>query len=162
MIYRIGQGIDFHKLKKNETLQEMKLGGIEIPTFYSIIAHSDGDIVIHSLSDAILGACGESDIGSYFPDTDPANKNLNSVVILEKSLEIMNSKGYIIENIDITIITEEPKIAPYREKIKNHLAILCKINNDQISIKATTTEKLGFIGKKEGIACFTNVLIKKI
>ncbi len=159
MNLRIGNGIDFHKIVKLEQEDWIALGGTSIKSYYKIIAHSDGDIVLHALSDAILGACGEADIGYYFPDTDQKNKNIDSKVILNKALEIMKSKNYDIFNIDITIVAEVPKINPYREQIKESLAQLCKISKEQVSIKATTTEKMGFIGQKEGIACFASVLL---
>jgi 2-C-methyl-D-erythritol 2,4-cyclodiphosphate synthase len=161
MNLRIGNGIDFHKIEKLDEEGLIVLGGTSIRSYYKIIAHSDGDIVLHALSDAILGACGEADIGYFFPDTDQKNKNLDSKVILNKALEIMKSKNYYILNIDITLVAEVPKINPYRDQIKESLAQLCKISKDQVSVKATTTEKMGFIGQKEGIACFASVLLGK-
>ncbi len=161
-MYRIGSGIDFHRIEKLDEEDWITLGGVKIKSFYKIIAHSDGDIILHALSDAILGACGEPDIGFFFPDTKPENKNLNSVLILKKALEIMNQKQYQIGNIDITIVSEEPRISPIRNEIKKKIAELCRIDLDQISIKATTTEKMGFLGRKEGIACYANVLLLKI
>ncbi len=161
-MYRIGNGIDFHQMEKHNEEQWITLGGLKVKSFYKIIAHSDGDIILHALSDAILGACGEADIGFYFPDTKAENKDLNSVLILNQALEIMKQKHYKIENIDITIVSEEPKINPLRNEIKKRIAELCNLNIEQISIKATTTEKMGFLGRKEGIACFANVLISRI
>jgi 2-C-methyl-D-erythritol 2,4-cyclodiphosphate synthase len=162
MNLRIGNGIDFHQLEELPEQIDITLGGVKIPSNYKIIAHSDGDIILHALSDAILGACGEADIGYFFPDTDQKNKNLDSKIILKKSLNIMEQKNYQILNIDITILSEVPKINPYREIIKESLANLLGITKEQIAIKATTTEKMGFIGKKEGIGCFVNVLLTQI
>jgi len=162
MNLRIGNGIDFHQLEELPEQIDIILGGVKIPSNYKIIAHSDGDIILHALSDAILGACGEADIGYFFPDTDQKNKNLDSKIILKKSLNIMEQKKYQILNIDITILSEVPKINPYREIIKESLANLLNITKEQIAIKATTTEKMGFIGKKEGIGCFVNVLLTQI
>ncbi|MFN3603825.1 MAG: 2-C-methyl-D-erythritol 2,4-cyclodiphosphate synthase [Leptonema sp. (in: bacteria)] len=161
-MYRIGQGIDFHQLalKKNHP-KPLILGGIEIESELSIIAHSDGDIIIHSLADAILGALGEADIGEYFPDTIQETKNLDSKIILRKALHKIKEQNYSIVNMDITLITEEPKIKNFREKIKENLASLCNLSKTQIALKATTTEKKGFIGRKEGIGCLAVVLLKK-
>lgn len=162
MKYRIGQGIDFHKITTKEgNPKPLILGGIEIESEYSIIAHSDGDIILHALSDAILGAIGEKDIGEYFPDHIQETRNLDSTIILKKSLEIAKEKEFIIENIDITIVAEVPKIKPIREIIKKNLSILCNIDISQIALKATTTETLGFIGRQEGIGCLAIVLLKK-
>ncbi len=162
-MFRIGQGIDFHKITTKETNPKpLILGGIEIESNYTIIAHSDGDIILHALSDAILGALGEKDIGEYFPDDIQETKNLDSKIILKKTLEIAKEKQFIIQNIDITILSEVPKIKPFREKIKKNLSILCNIDTQQIAIKATTTETLGFIGRKEGIGCFAIVLLRKL
>ncbi|GIX41825.1 MAG: 2-C-methyl-D-erythritol 2,4-cyclodiphosphate synthase [Leptospiraceae bacterium] len=162
MNIRIGNGIDFHQLEKIDKENDISLGGIKIKSYYKIIAHSDGDIILHALSDAILGACGEPDIGYFFPDTEQKNKNIDSKIILNKALEIMRQKNFNLINIDITILAEVPKINPYREKIKQSIAKLCNISIEQISIKATTTEKMGFIGRKEGLGCFVNVLLGKI
>ncbi len=160
-MFRVGQGIDFHQLVKNSNENKFFLGGVPIDSEYSIVAHSDGDIVLHALSDAILGAIGEKDIGEYFPDTDPANKNIDSKKILEKALTLLQEKHYFIQNIDITIVTEVPRIKIYRDVIQENIANLCTLEKNAISIKATTTEKLGFIGRKEGIGCFAIVLIQR-
>lgn len=162
MKFRVGQGIDFHKLSlKQDNPKPLILGGIEIDSEYSIIAHSDGDILLHSLADAILGALGESDIGEFFPDDKEETKNIDSKIILQKALELAKEKNYFISNIDITIISEVPKIKPYREKIKESISKLCNISQTNIAIKATTTEKMGFIGKKEGIACIATILLER-
>lgn len=160
-MYRIGNGIDFHRMEKLNDEQWMTLGGLKIKSIYKIIAHSDGDIILHALSDAILGACGEADIGFFFPNDKEENKHLDSKLILHHALNIMKQKQYTIENIDLTIVSEEPKINPLRDEMKKKIAELCNITLEQISIKATTTETMGFIGRKEGIACFATVLLKK-
>ncbi|MCS7204841.1 MAG: 2-C-methyl-D-erythritol 2,4-cyclodiphosphate synthase [Leptospiraceae bacterium] len=159
MQIRIGQGIDVHRIEKTNQVDFIRLGGVEIPSEYRIIAHSDGDILLHSLSDAILGAIGETDIGIHFPDTDSKNKNLDSKIILKHALQLMKEKNFEIGNIDITLLAEKPKIKPFREKIIEKISELCQIPKSQIAIKATTTEKLGFIGRSEGIACCTVVLL---
>lgn len=156
MQLRIGQGIDIHAFEKSPST--IRLGGIDIPSEYRIVAHSDGDILLHAISDAILGALGEADIGTFFPET-PENRNIDSTTILEHALQLMRSKDFQIINMDITLLAEVPKIKPYREKIIGNIARLCRIPEERIALKATTNEKLGFIGRKEGIACFCVVLL---
>ena len=160
-MYRIGNGIDFHRLEEN-TNRPFLLGGFEIPTELSLIGHSDADILIHAISDAILGALSLGDIGLYFPDSDPSLKNMNSVLILDKTLELMRKKGYAISNIDSTIICEKPKISPYRDSIRENLSKLLKIDTENVSVKATTSEKMGALGRKEGVGVITTVLLHKI
>lgn len=155
---RIGQGIDFHQFSKQG--QILKLGGVEIPFLKKVIAHSDGDVLLHALMDALLGASGSfEDIGSLFPDNNPAFKNISSVKLLEKVLEII--KPWFIVNIDITLLAQKPKIAPYKNSIRESLAKMLSISPSQIGLKATTTEKMGAIGREEGIACWVVVLLQK-
>ncbi len=156
-MYRIGNGYDVHQLKSGE---KIRLGGIEIPSKYEIIAHSDGDIVIHALMDAILGALGEDDIGKHFPDTDEQYKNADSTLLLKRVDSIMKSKGYEISNADITIVLERPKLRAYIDKMKKSLTKTLKIDSSKLNIKATTSEKMGFVGTSKGIECYAVCLLK--
>ena len=150
----IGNGYDTHKFEKNK---KMVLGGIEIDTPYGLKAHSDGDVVIHSLIDALLGAAGYGDIGEFFPDTDAKYKNANSSELLKEVIKILTSTGFEIINADISIIAEKPKLKDYKTLIQRNLS---KILNAQVNVKATTNEKMGFIGRCEGIAVFSNATLK--
>ena len=157
--FRIGNGIDFHKLEVNSS-RPFILGGYVISTDLSLVGHSDADILLHSISDAILGALALDDIGVYFPDTDQSLKDMNSIKIIEKVLELMRERGYKIENIDNTIVGEKPKISPHRENIRKSLQNILKIELDRISVKATTTEKMGALGRSEGIGVFSTALLR--
>ncbi len=156
MDIRIGQGVDFHKLEKG---LELWLGGILIPSDRGAIAHSDGDVLIHSICDAILGAAGLRDIGYHFPDTDERFKDIDSKVLLKKSIELVRLHGYTISNIDSTICLENPKLSPHIESIRKSLSKVTGLEPGRISVKATTTEKMGFTGREEGIAALANVLL---
>lgn len=149
--FRIGNGYDVHKLVEGRKLM---LGGVEIPYEKGLLGHSDADVLVHSIMDALLGACGESDIGRHFPDSDMAYKDISSLVLLEKVKDILYSKGYGISNIDSVIAAERPKLSPYIDEMKAKLADVLKLNKDCIGIKATTTEGLGFTGTGEGIAAY--------
>ena len=155
---RIGRGIDFHKLESGTGII---LGSVFIECDLSVVAHSDGDIILHALADSLLGAGGLNDIGYYFPDTDPENKNLSSLIILEKTLSLLGNKNLKPNNIDLVIVCEKPKIAPHVSDIKLALANLLEIVEDAISIKATTTEGLGVIGEGNGIAVYAIASLKK-
>ncbi len=146
---RVGIGYDVHRLIKGENLV---LGGINIPCKYGLEGHSDADVLTHALMDAILGALGKGDIGKLFPDSDEKYRNIDSMVLLAEVLDLMNKSNYIINNIDLIIIAQVPRIEPYRNKILDNLVSNLNISESRINIKATTTEKLGFIGRKEGIA----------
>ncbi len=156
-MYRIGLGIDVHRFTENRKLY---LGGIEIPYKYGLEGHSDADVLIHSIMDAILGALGKPDIGYFFPPNDPKYKNIRSTILLEKIINLMNSEEFEIENLDCTIIAQVPKILPYRDLIIKNLSSLIKIPENKINVKATTTEKMGFLGRKEGIMSISIVLLK--
>ena len=158
MKIRIGHGVDIHKLSPEIPLI---LGGINIPSSRGSLGHSDGDVVIHSLVDAILGALALGDIGTYFPSNNKKFKNINSKIFLDFALKKINEQKYSINNIDINIILESPKIIQYIDAMKNNLSKILYINSNDISIKATTTDKLGFIGNKEGIMSTATILIKK-
>ena len=158
MKLRIGHGIDVHELSRNIPLI---LGGVIIPYNFGSKGHSDGDVVLHSLVDAILGALALGDIGTFFPSNDPKYKNIESKIFLEFALKKMKEKKYSINNIDINIILESPKVNPYINKMKSNLSKLLSISNEDISIKATTTDKLGFIGHKKGIMSTSTILIRE-
>jgi 2-C-methyl-D-erythritol 2,4-cyclodiphosphate synthase len=157
---RVGNGIDFHRLEINPN-RPFILGGYAIETEYALVGHSDADILIHAIADAILGALALGDIGDHFPDTDPALKNMDSKLILKRSLELITQKGFELVNIDSTIMAERPKISPHRTMIRNSLAEITNLDRDCISVKATTTEKMGSIGRMEGISVFASVLLQK-
>lgn len=144
-----GTGYDIHPFQNNK---KMFLGGIHIKSDFGFKAHSDGDVLIHSVIDALLGACGAGDIGEFFPDTDDEFKNIDSTILLEKIVEFIYNVGYEIINVDMTIIAQTPKINPYKQDIKTNIAKLLNIKKQFVNIKATTAEKLGFIGRKEGVA----------
>ena len=155
---RVGLGYDIHKIKKIEKLNYIKLGGINIKSKIKVISHSDGDVILHSITDSILGALSLRDIGTYFPN-NKINKNRNSNEFLDFALKKLKNKDFKINNIDLMIVSEIPKINPYYEKIIKSLIKLLKINKNQITIKATTNEKSGLIGKSEFIACWSNLSI---
>lgn len=158
---RVGHGLDFHKFDTSIGNHSIVIGGVLIPNDCKIIAHSDGDVLIHALVDAILGAIGMGDIGVHFPDTDAKWKDVNSEIFLKRATELMLHAGYKICNIDSILICEKPKISPYYSQIREHLAKILNISSDSINIKATTTEKMGFLGKKEGICADVTILCSK-
>ena len=149
--FRIGRGIDFHQFQPGDGLT---LGNVFIDCELSIVAHSDGDIILHAISDALLGAAGLRDIGYYFPDSDPKNKNLSSLIIVERSLDLLKENGLWPRNIDFVVVCENPKIGPYVNQIKKSLSAILKIEESFIGVKATTTEKMGVIGNGNGIAVY--------
>lgn len=159
MNIRIGQGIDFHRL---EAGLDLWLGGIKIPYKKGCVAHSDGDVLIHAICDALLGAAGLKDIGHYFPDTDARFKNIDSKILLTNTFELIREKGYKIVNLDSTICLEEPKISSFIQEMKSAISIILETEPENVAIKATTTEKLGFTGRGEGIVAFAVVLIIKM
>ena len=158
MDFRIGQGYDVHRLAEGETLW---LGGILIPHSKGTVAHSDGDVVIHAICDALLGAAKLRDIGTHFPDNSAEFKNIDSKILLKKSYQLVLEKGYEIVNIDCTISAQQPKLKPYIPEMERVMASVLEIDEDRISIKATTTEKLGFEGREEGISVNAVVLLKR-
>ena len=155
---RIGYGYDAHKLVPGNG---MTLGGIEIKCDYSIEAHSDGDILVHTLIDALMGAAAYGDLGTYFPSEDQSLKNISSLSMLSTVLEKLNMDGYKISNIDLTYVGQVPKIISYSKEIRQNLSSFINIDIDKISCKATTTDHLGFEGKLEGISCHCVVLIDR-
>jgi 2-C-methyl-D-erythritol 2,4-cyclodiphosphate synthase len=158
-MYRIGNGYDVHRLVPG---CKLILGGVEIPHALGLEGHSDADALLHALGDAILGACGAGDIGSHFPDTDAKWKGADSLVLLEKISGIAMERGWEVSNADATIVAQKPRLASYLGEMKKNIAATLNIRLDQINIKATTTEKLGFTGREEGMAAFAVVLLQEI
>ena len=158
MNIRIGHGYDVHAFAPGDALV---LGGVRIPFNKAFAAHSDGDVLIHALCDALLGAAALGDIGRHFPDTDPQYKGIDSRQLLHHVIALLQQRGYRVLNVDSTIIAQAPKMAPHIEAMQNHLAIDLQIDVGQVNVKATTTEKLGFAGRSEGIAVHAVVLIEK-
>lgn len=158
MDIRTGQGIDFHRLVKGRLL---RLGGVDIPSAKGCLAYSDGDVLIHAICDALLGAAGLGDIGMHFPDTDEKYRLIDSKVLLNETVEMISEKGFGIINIDSTVCLEKPKISEYVMNMREELSDVCKIDKDRISVKATTTEKMGFVGRGEGIMALASVLISR-
>lgn len=159
MDFRVGNGYDVHALAKGETLW---LGGIQIEHEKGTVAHSDGDVLIHAICDALLGALALGDIGQHFPDTDPAFKNIDSKLLLKKCYELVKSKGYQISNIDSTICAQRPKLKDHIPAMRQCMAQLLNVTTENVSVKATTSEKLGFVGREEGISAYAVVLLKNI
>jgi len=158
MNLRIGQGIDFHRLEKGLKLW---LGGVNIPSEKGCVAHSDGDVLIHSICDALLGAAGLRDIGCYFPDTSSEYKNIDSKILLKRTHDLIKEKGFSVVNIDSTVCLETPKISSYIPEMRNVISSLVETDSENVTIKATTTEKLGFTGREEGIVALAVVLLSK-
>ncbi len=154
---RIGQGIDFHRFVPGDGLI---FGGVVIPGERSLEAHSDGDIVLHSIMDSILGALALGDIGELFPDNNPIYQDAKSSELLKEVLKYAEIEGFTLVNLDITVISEFPKILHYRDAIRNNLSELLGLNLNRISIKGTTSEKLGFIGREEGVGVFVSILLE--
>ena len=155
---RVGNGYDVHKLK---TGTEIILCGVKIPHNKTLVGHSDADVAMHALTDSIFGALCEGDIGIHFPPTDSTWENANSEIFLNKALLLMSEHKFEILNLDITIVCESPKIKDYALDMRKNIARICQVNLNQVSIKGTTSEKLGFIGRNEGIATFATVLLKE-
>ncbi len=156
--FRIGSGFDVHAYGEN---RKMILCNVEIPSPVGLIGHSDADAALHALCDALLGAAALGDIGLHFPDTDEAYRNIDSSILLKHVLRLIQQEGFSVENIDLTIIAQIPKVAPYREFMRCRLSELLEIDRSCINIKATTTEGLGFIGRKEGLGAQAVVLLKR-
>lgn len=155
---RIGQGFDVHAFCEGRPLI---IGGVTIPYEKGLLGHSDADVLLHAITDALLGAAGEGDIGKHFPDTDPAYEGADSKRLLLDSWKLVEKKGYRLGNIDCTIIAQKPKMLPYIEEMRSVIAGIFEVDADQVNVKATTTEKLGFPGREEGIAAQAVVLIEK-
>lgn len=158
-MFRIGQGFDVHTFADKRPLI---LGGIEVPHDRGLTGHSDADVLLHTIADACLGAIGEGDIGRHFPDTDPAFKDADSAKLLFHVWGLVKDKGYRLVNLDCVIMAERPKMAPHIEKMRERIAALLECETGQVNVKATTTEKLGFVGREEGIASQAVVLLQKV
>ena len=156
--FRTGIGFDVHAFAEN---RKLIIGGIEIPFGKGLLGHSDADVLLHAISDALLGAASLGDIGQHFPDTDPKYKNADSKILLQKAYELVERKGYVLGNVDAVVAMQKPKLSPFILKMKEKIAEILKTDVEQISIKATTTEKLGFVGREEGVSAFATVLILK-
>ena len=159
MAYRIGTGIDFHQLAVG---RDLWIGGVNIPHTKGAVGHSDADVLLHAICDALLGALSLGDIGKHFPDTDVALKNIDSKILLAKTFDLVAAKGYCVINVDSTVCLETPKIMPYAEEMRKVIAQILEIEMEDISIKATTTEKMGFAGREEGLFANATVLLKKL
>ncbi|MHC4871077.1 MAG: 2-C-methyl-D-erythritol 2,4-cyclodiphosphate synthase [Planctomycetota bacterium] len=157
MNIRIGQGYDTHRLAEGNRLV---IGGLEIEHEKGCVAHSDGDVLLHALTDAILGSISAGDIGELFPDTSPGNKDRNSVEFVKEAVRWLDSAGFKIKNIDSTVIIEKPKLSPFKDKMKNNIAAICEINPSQVNVKAKTNEKLDAIGREEAIMAQVIILVE--
>lgn len=158
MKIRVGYGYDVHRLADN---RDFWMGGVKIDHSLGLLGHSDADVLIHAICDAVLGAANMRDIGFHFPDTDPKYKGADSKVLLQRTIELIASKGFRVGNIDCTVCAERPKLNPHVEAMRQCLASLIQVDEDAISIKATTSERMGFVGREEGIAAYCVALIEK-
>lgn len=156
MSYRIGSGIDYHQLIEG---RDLWIGGIKIPHTKGALGHSDADVLLHAICDAILGALALGDIGVHFPDTDSSYKNIDSKILLKKCVDLIAAKGYKVINIDSTLCLQSPKIKPYVLQMQQTIASIVQISIADVSVKATTTEHLGFVGREEGLKAYATVLL---
>ena len=156
---RIGQGYDVHRLVEG---RDLILGGVTVPYEKGLLGHSDADVLVHAVMDALLGAAALGDIGQHFPDTDPAYKGISSIKLLEAVGKLLEEKGYVIENIDATIIAQRPKLAAYRPQMAENIAHALNLPVNRVSVKATTEEGLGFTGTEQGIAAHAVVLLETL
>lgn len=159
MSFRIGQGVDMHRLVPE---RKLILGGVEIPWDKGLLGHSDADVVCHALSNALLGALGEGDIGRHFPDSDLRYKGAASLELLRVVMELVKTRGFRVGNADLTILAEKPKLAPYREEMQKRLAGVLEVEPTAVNIKATTGEKMGFVGREEGMMAEAVVLLESV
>jgi 2-C-methyl-D-erythritol 2,4-cyclodiphosphate synthase len=155
---RIGLGVDFHQLTEG---RDFWLGGVLVPHHKGALGHSDADVLLHAICDAMLGAASLGDIGVHFPDTDNTYKNIDSKILLKQTLELITHKGYQVVNIDSTLCLQAPKIKPYVVQMQETIAGILNLSTEEVSIKATTTEKLGFVGREEGVVAYATVLLEK-
>jgi 2-C-methyl-D-erythritol 2,4-cyclodiphosphate synthase len=159
MSFRIGFGIDFHQLVED---RDLWLGGVKIPHVKGAKGHSDADVLLHAICDAMLGALALGDIGVHFPDTDQAYKNIDSKILLKRSFDLITDKGYKVVNVDSSLCLEAPKIKPYVVAMQQTIAGILGLTAGDVSVKATTTEKMGFVGREEGLVAYATVLLEKI
>lgn len=155
---RIGNGYDVHKLTEG---RKLIIGGVEIPYDRGLLGHSDADVLLHAISDALLGACAMGDIGAMFPDNDEKWRGADSLELLKSVVERINNSGYFVENVDSILIAQKPKMKPYIDKMRRNIASACRVDISRISVKATTEERLGFTGREEGISAHAVVLINE-
>jgi len=159
MSYRIGSGVDFHQMVEG---RDLWIGGVKIPHHKGSLGHSDADVLLHAICDAMLGALCLGDIGYHFPDTNNDFKNIDSKILLKRTFDLITSKNYEVVNIDSTLCLQAPKIAPFISSMQQAIAAILQLNISDVSIKATTTEKMGFVGREEGLVAYASVLLKKI
>ena len=159
MAYRIGSGIDFHKLAEGRKLW---IGGVNIPHTKGAVGHSDADVLLHAICDALLGAASLGDIGQHFPDTDASYKNIDSKILLQKTITMVKEKGYSVVNVDSTVCLQQPKIKPHVPQMQKVISTILGILESDVSVKATTTEELGFVGREEGLVAYATVLLQKV
>lgn len=157
-MFRIGHGYDVHAFAEN---RRCIIGGVNIPCDKGLLGHSDADVLLHAISDSLLGAVALGDIGKHFPDTDPEYRGADSLMLLSQVVDLVNEKGYKVVNIDATVIAQAPKLSPYIDEMRKNIAKSLKVDVDFVSVKATTEEKLGFTGRKEGIAAHCISLVEK-
>ncbi len=158
MSFRIGFGIDFHQLVEG---LDLWIGGVQIPHHKGAKGHSDADVLLHAICDAMLGALSLGDIGLHFPDTDPAYKGIDSKLLLMRTYQLIAEKGYRVVNIDSSLSLEAPKIKPYVKQMEETIAHIVGVSAEDVSVKATTSEKMGFVGREEGLVAYANVLLQK-
>jgi len=157
-MYRIGSGIDFHRLVEG---RDLWLGGVKIPAEKGALGHSDADVLLHAICDALLGALALGDIGHHFPDTSQEFKNIDSKILLERTISLVWGKGYEVVNVDASLCLEKPKIKPHIAAMQQTIASILKVTIEDVGIKATTMERMGFVGREEGLAAMATVLLKK-
>lgn len=158
MAYRIGSGVDYHQLVEDRAFW---IGGILIPHHKGALGHSDADVLLHAICDAMLGALALGDIGKHFPDTDSSFKNIDSKILLQRTQSLIDAEGYSVVNIDSTLCLQAPKIGPYIQQMQKTIAGILNITVNDVSIKATTTEKMGFVGREEGVVAYASALLCK-
>ncbi|MFY7840391.1 MAG: 2-C-methyl-D-erythritol 2,4-cyclodiphosphate synthase [Lacibacter sp.] len=158
MAFRIGTGIDYHQLVEG---RKLFIGGVEIPHHKGALGHSDADVLLHAVCDAMLGALALGDIGTHFPDTSAEFKDIDSKILLQQSYNKIKAKGYKVVNVDSTLCLQAPKIKPYIAQMQQTIAEILELENDAVSVKATTTEKMGFVGREEGLVAHATVLLEK-
>ena len=159
MSYRIGFGIDFHQLAEGRKLM---IGGVEVPHHKGSVGHSDADVLLHAICDALLGAACLGDIGVHFPDTDQSYKNIDSKILLQKTVDLVRAEGYSLVNIDASLCLELPKIKPFVPQMQSIIAGITGLTVKDVSIKATTTERMGFVGREEGLVAYASILLQRI
>lgn len=158
MALRIGSGVDYHQLTEG---RKLFIGGVEIPHHKGALGHSDADVLLHAICDAMLGALALGDIGTHFPDTSAAFKDIDSKILLQQSYDKIKEKGYKVVNVDSTLCLQAPKIKPYIQQMQSTIASILQLDTDAVSVKATTTEKMGFVGREEGLVAYATVLLEK-